>query len=109
MSIDDLPLDELVKRVPPASVGVAPDEDGVPLSELAIGITPASADSDGTPLEYLMGRIKPTCVVAHVCLDDVPLHSINNTVADLWWECLTRALLNGEDIWRQKLRQIACR
>ena len=42
MSIDDLPLDELVKRVHPASVGVASDEDGRPLSELEVRITPAS-------------------------------------------------------------------
>ena len=34
MSIDDLPLDELVKRVLPASVGIASDEDDRPLSEL---------------------------------------------------------------------------
>ena len=57
------------------------------------------SDSDDTPLEYLMEQIKPTRVVVHVCVDDVPLSSINKTVADLRWERLTSALLHGEDIW----------
>ena len=111
MSIDDLPLSELVKRVSLASVGATSDEDDLLLSELVKRASPASvgvpSDDDAVPLEYVMEQIQPTGVLVHVCLDDVSLDSINKTAVDLRWECLTHALLKGGDSWRQKLRQIA--
>ena len=104
ISEDDLPLSELARLM---------EEDTRPLSEMAIPHTPASAellsDSDDIPLECLMELVKPTRVVVHVCVDDVPLSIINKTAVDLRWERLTRLLLKGEEIWCQKLRQIACK
>jgi len=104
ISEDDRPLSELARSI---------DEDNRALSELAIANTPASvgllSDSDDIPLECLMDQIKPTRVVVHVCVDDVPLSSISKTAVDIRWERLTRLLLDGEELWRQKLRQIACK
>ena len=101
-SEDDLPLSELARLM---------EEDSLPLSEMAIPHTPASlgllSNSDDIPLECLMQLVKPTRVIVRVCDDDMPLNNINKTAVDLRWERLTLLLLKGEELWRQKLRQIA--
>ena len=65
------------------------------------------SDSDDIPLECLMQILNPTRVVVHVCDDDVPLNTISKTAGTLRWERLTLLLLKGEELWREKLRQIA--
>jgi len=87
-------------------------EDNRPLNELAPTPSPASvgmgSDSDDIPLECLMQILNPTRVVVHICDDDAPLNTINKTAGTLHWERLTLLLLKGEELWRVKLRQIAC-
>ena len=102
-SEDDLPLSEMARMIA---------EDNCPLSKLVPTPSPSSvgmwSNSDDIPRECLMHILNTTRVVVHVCQDDVPLNTINKTAGTLHWERLTLLLLKGEELWRVKLRQIAC-